>query len=88
MARFDMGRESYALFREVPNAVDMKPTVEKKMPGAFNSAARHQIRNFLEFGRPCGEVIPVLPDFRFCAGHIDCQIFFKSTWDHGKQRGQ
>ena len=47
-ARFDMGRESYALFRENPDAVEMKPELEKKLPGAFSTAARHHIRNFLE----------------------------------------
>ena len=47
-ARFDMGRESYALFREDPSAVDMKPELEKKMPGAFSTAARYHIRNFLD----------------------------------------
>ena len=47
-ARFDVGRESYALYPEDPKAVDMKATVQKKEPGSFNSAARLHIRNFLE----------------------------------------
>ncbi len=47
-ARFDMGRESYALYREDPKALELKPAVEKKAPGAFNGAVRAHIRNFLE----------------------------------------
>ena len=46
-ARFDVGRESYALFTE-SSAIDMKPTVEQRKPGSFNSAAPHHIRNFME----------------------------------------
>lgn len=47
-ARLDMGRESYALFRENPKAVDLKPESEVRRPDAFNGAARAHIRNFLE----------------------------------------
>ena len=47
-ARFDMGRESYALYLEDPKALEMKPSLEKKQPGAFNGAVRAHIRNFLE----------------------------------------
>jgi predicted dehydrogenase len=46
-ARFDVGRESYALYPE-SNAVDMKPSIEKKKPGSFGSAAPSHIRNFME----------------------------------------
>jgi len=46
-ARFDVGRESYALYPE-SNAVEMKPIIEKKKPGSFGPAARAHIRNFLE----------------------------------------
>ena len=46
-ARFDVGREWYALYPE-SNAVEMKPSVEKKRPGSFGPAARAHIRNFLE----------------------------------------
>jgi len=46
-ARFDVGREWYALYPESA-AVEMKPSVEKKKPGSFNSAAPSHIRNFLE----------------------------------------
>ncbi|HTM47997.1 MAG TPA: Gfo/Idh/MocA family oxidoreductase [Bryobacteraceae bacterium] len=46
-ARLDVGREWYALYPE-SNAVEMKPSVEKKRPGSFNSAAPSHIRNFLE----------------------------------------
>jgi predicted dehydrogenase len=46
-ARFDVGREWYALFPE-SSAVEMKPSVEKKQPGSFGPATRAHIRNFLE----------------------------------------
>jgi predicted dehydrogenase len=46
-ARLDVGREWYALYPE-SNAIEMKPSVEKKKPGSFNSAAPSHIRNFLE----------------------------------------
>jgi predicted dehydrogenase len=47
-ARFDVGRESYALYKEDPKAIDPKPDQEAKRPGAFSAAARAHIRNFLE----------------------------------------
>jgi predicted dehydrogenase len=48
-ARFDVGRESYALYPEDPKAVDLKATVSKREPGTFHpGAARLHIRNFLE----------------------------------------
>jgi hypothetical protein len=47
-ARFDVGRESYALFPESPNALELKPSVEKKQPRSFDQAAPSHIRNFLE----------------------------------------
>src|SRR6266567_9116275 len=47
-ARFDVGREWYALYPEQPAALEMKASVEKKKPGSFNSAAPSHIRNFLE----------------------------------------
>ncbi len=47
-ARFDVGRESYALYPEDPKAIDLKPAIEKRKPGSFNSAAVNHIRNFLE----------------------------------------
>ncbi len=46
-ARFDVGRESYALYPQ-SNEMEMKPSMEKKLPGSFDSAARSHIRNFLE----------------------------------------
>lgn len=46
-ARFDVGREWYALYPQ-SNAVEMKPGVEKKKPGSFGPASRAHIRNFLE----------------------------------------
>jgi predicted dehydrogenase len=46
-ARFDVGRESYALYPQ-STAIDMKPTIDKRKPGTFESATRAHIRNFLE----------------------------------------
>jgi len=46
-ARFDVGREWYALYPQ-SNAVEMKPSVEVKRPGSFGPASRAHIRNFLE----------------------------------------
>ncbi|OYW08309.1 MAG: hypothetical protein B7X34_08910, partial [Acidobacteriia bacterium 12-62-4] len=47
-ARFDLGREGYSLFREDPKALDLKPSLEKRLPGSFGPATRAHIRNFLE----------------------------------------
>jgi predicted dehydrogenase len=47
-ARFDVGRESYALYKEDPKAIDLKPDPEVKRPGAFGAASRAHIRNFLD----------------------------------------
>jgi len=47
-ARLDVGRESYALYREDPKAAELKPALAKSEPGTFNSATRMHIRNFLE----------------------------------------
>ena len=47
-ARYDVGRESYALYPESNTTDVMKPVQEVRRPGAFNSAARQHIRNFLE----------------------------------------
>lgn len=46
-ARLDMGRESYALYPQ-SDEVDMKPAVEMRRPGSFDTATRAHIRNFLE----------------------------------------
>ncbi|MCC7234197.1 MAG: Gfo/Idh/MocA family oxidoreductase [Bryobacterales bacterium] len=46
-ARLDVGREWYSLYPQ-SNAIDMKPSREKRAPGSFNSATRDHIRNFLE----------------------------------------
>lgn len=46
-ARFDVGREGYALYPQT-NASDMKPSKEVKRPGTFEPATRQHIRNFLE----------------------------------------
>jgi len=47
-ARFDVGRESYALYPEDPKALELKPSVERRSPGSFGPATRAHIRNFLE----------------------------------------
>ena len=47
-ARFDVGREWYALYPEQKTAIDMKASVESKKPGSFATAAPSHIRNFLE----------------------------------------
>jgi predicted dehydrogenase len=46
-ARFDVGRESYALYPQ-SNALDMKPSREVRRPGTFEPATRAHIRNFLD----------------------------------------
>ncbi len=46
-ARFDVGREWYALYPQ-SDAIEMKPSVEKKKPGSFGPSSRAHIRNFLE----------------------------------------
>ena len=46
-ARFDVGREGYALYPEQSDALDMKPTLEKRRPGSFGPATLAHIRNFM-----------------------------------------
>ena len=46
-ARLDMSREGYRLYPE-SQAVEIKPSVEKHVPGSFEPATRAHIRNFLE----------------------------------------
>ena len=46
-ARFDVGREWYALYPET-NAIEMKANAEEKSPGSFSLATISHIRNFLE----------------------------------------
>ncbi len=46
-ARFDVGRESFALYPE-SNAIEMKPAVEQRRPGSFGSATTAHVQNFLE----------------------------------------
>ena len=46
-ARLDLGRESYALYKE-SNAIELKPAIDVKQPGSFSSATRSHIRNFFE----------------------------------------
>jgi predicted dehydrogenase len=47
-ARFDVGREGYALYPEDPRALDLKPSIQDRKPGSFNGATRTHIRNFLD----------------------------------------
>ena len=46
-ARFDVGREGYALYPQ-SNDLDMKPSKQVRRPGTFEPATRAHIRNFLE----------------------------------------
>jgi predicted dehydrogenase len=46
-ARFDLGRESYAIWPQ-SSAIDMKPSKEKRDPGSFDAATNAHVRNFLE----------------------------------------
>jgi len=41
-ARFDVGRESYALYPEDPKAVDLKPSESKRTPSAPVSSSRRE----------------------------------------------
>jgi len=45
--RFDLGRESYALYPQ-STAVDLKPVQERREPDTFESASVAHVRNFLE----------------------------------------
>lgn len=47
-ARFDVGREHYAVYPEDPQAIELKESAGKRDPRSFNAAVRHHIRNFLE----------------------------------------
>ena len=47
-ARFDVGREHYAVYPEDPQAIELKESASKRDPKSFNAAVRHHIRNFLE----------------------------------------
>jgi predicted dehydrogenase len=46
-ARFDVGREWWALYPE-SSAIDMKPSLQQRRPGSFATAVRQHIRNFLD----------------------------------------
>jgi predicted dehydrogenase len=46
-ARFDMGREFYALYPQSREA-EMRPSKERRLPGSFESATRAHIRNFMD----------------------------------------
>ena len=47
-ARFDVGRESYGLYREDPKAIELKSTAQKVERGTFNLATRAHIPDLLE----------------------------------------
>jgi predicted dehydrogenase len=62
-ARMDVGREAYSVWPE-QLSITMKPDVFRDEPGAFNSATRQHIRNFLECIRTRQEPnAPVEPGF-------------------------
>jgi predicted dehydrogenase len=46
-ARFDLGRESYAVWPQ-SSAIDMKASRERRDPGSFEAASGAHVRNFLE----------------------------------------
>lgn len=46
-ARFDLGRESYALYPQ-SNEVEMKPSKDRRSPGTFEGASRAHVRHFLD----------------------------------------
>ena len=46
-ARFDVGREAFALYPQ-SNDIEMRPSMSVKRPGSFERATRAHIRNFLE----------------------------------------
>jgi predicted dehydrogenase len=54
-ARFDVGREWWALYPENPKETVLKPSQQMRRPGSFNSAARLHIRNFLDCVRSRNE---------------------------------
>jgi len=47
-ARFDLGREAYALYPEDRAALDLKPSLEKRVPNQFTLATRAHVLNFLD----------------------------------------
>jgi predicted dehydrogenase len=47
-ARFDLGREAFALYPEDRLALDLKPSIAKRVPNGFNAATRAHILNFLD----------------------------------------
>lgn len=47
-ARYDVGRESFALYPEDTKATELKASIEKRAPGTFAVATRQHIRNFLD----------------------------------------
>lgn len=47
-ARFDIGRESFALYPEKRTEMELKPSVEKRVPHGFNASTTAHIRNFLD----------------------------------------
>jgi predicted dehydrogenase len=57
-ARFDLGRESYAVYPE-SSAIELKPTKEKRQPDTFELASRAHVANFLECMRTRKE--PIAP---------------------------
>jgi predicted dehydrogenase len=46
-ARFDVGRESWAVYPE-SKEIEMKPSLERKQYGTFERAARQHVANFLD----------------------------------------
>ena len=47
-ARFDIGRESFALYPENRTEMELKASIEKRVPHGFNASTTAHIRNFLD----------------------------------------
>ena len=58
-ARFDLGRESFALYPQT-NELEVKASVEKRDPGGFEHASRAHIANFLRCLRDRSEPVATI----------------------------
>ena len=58
-ARFDLGRESFALYPQT-NELEVKASLERRDPGGFESASRIHIASFLRCLRDRGEPVATI----------------------------
>jgi predicted dehydrogenase len=89
-ARFDVGREWWALYPE-SNVLEMKPSQEMKRPGSFGSAARQHIRNFLDCVRSRNE--PTAPveagqaaNITLCLAMDSLRAGKRLRWNHAARK--